>query len=383
MQYSSDLDKTYWIEEGNQHFTGHRYKEALAAYERAIQLDPGDASAQYHKGEALRRLRRKKDALAAYERATELDPSYAAAYFEKGRLLRFMRWNRKALVALEQALRLDPDNVITLYHTGIVLNVLKRYPEALATFDRIIALDPHRMGERATVDKVKIMGKLQGTEAMLAAFDVEIERASDPSFFLMQKAEALQEVASALQAEQKYEGALAIYDQLLQQYPVDVHTVAKNKAPFERDPRDSIFAAKGKLLLSLRCYEEAMEAFEGFILCGCCFDCVWDAVHEWVLSTPELPPEAWAAYDRLIERSENPIGIYCMLGERLDHHSRHEEARVIHERVIAICDQMLQVRSTGYVYYIKARSLQALGHVTEAQAAFQKEHELREAGQYL
>jgi tetratricopeptide (TPR) repeat protein len=327
--------KAQLIEEGDNHFKEHHYKEALAAYERAIELDPRDATLYYLKGTALGRLGEKELALAAYERATELDPAYAAAYFEQGKLCRRLGWNRKALAALEQALRLDPENAYIPYQTGGVLNTVKRYIEALAMYERVIALDPTM--KWAYVRRARVIGQLQGTEAMLAAFDDEITRASDTSFLLAQKAHALQEIQSALPPEQQaeqQEAILAIYDQILQQYPVDVYTAAKNKALYERDPRDSVFAAKGNLLLSLKRYEEAMEAFEGFILCGCCLDCVWYALHEWMLNAPELPVEAWAAYDRLIQRSEHATGIYNMLASMLEKLERHEEARAIRKHML-------------------------------------------------
>lgn len=380
MQQDFPPDKAQLIEEGDNYFKEHRYKKALAAYERAIELDPRDATLYYHKGNALRRLEKRKLALAAFVRATELDPAYAAAYFEQGRLFRSLRWSRKELAAFEQAQRLDPENIANLCHTGTTLSRAKRYTEALAIYERIIALAPTM--KRAYVRRAIIIGQLQGIKAMLAAFDEEITRAADPSFLLTQKAHALQEIQGALQAERQEE-VLAIYDQILQQYPVDVHTAAKNKALYEHDPRDGVFAAKGKLLLSLNRYEEAMEAFEGFILCGCCFDDVWYALHTWIISTPELLAEAWPAYDQLMQRSENTVGIYSKLGYMLDKLGRNDEARAIHERVIAMCDQMNQARPTGYAYYTKGDSLRAIERFAEAEVAYQMADELRKADQYL
>ena len=49
-----------------------RYKEALAAYDRALALDPNDADAWNNKGIVLRALGRTAEAEAAAKRAKEL-----------------------------------------------------------------------------------------------------------------------------------------------------------------------------------------------------------------------------------------------------------------------------------------------------------------------
>lgn len=56
-------------------------EEALTAYERTIQLDPGYPQVHCNKGAALASLKRHEEALTAYERAIQLDPDnvYAQA----------------------------------------------------------------------------------------------------------------------------------------------------------------------------------------------------------------------------------------------------------------------------------------------------------------
>ncbi len=51
--------------------------DALAAYERVIQLEPAHACAYHCKGEALFKLKRYKEALAACEYAIFLNPKHA------------------------------------------------------------------------------------------------------------------------------------------------------------------------------------------------------------------------------------------------------------------------------------------------------------------
>ena len=60
-----------------------RFEEALAACDRALALDPNDASWN-NKGNALNDLGRYEEALAAYDRALALDPNVAMAWNNKG-----------------------------------------------------------------------------------------------------------------------------------------------------------------------------------------------------------------------------------------------------------------------------------------------------------
>jgi tetratricopeptide (TPR) repeat protein len=60
---------------------------ALAVYERAITLNPGDASAYHGKGNALARIGRVPEALAAFQRAVLLDPC-EPRYLERLQALR-------------------------------------------------------------------------------------------------------------------------------------------------------------------------------------------------------------------------------------------------------------------------------------------------------
>lgn len=62
-----------WLDEGDKHYRVQRYKEALHAYNRAIQLDPTNPRAHYSKSEALKQLRRDDEADEAYRLARQLD----------------------------------------------------------------------------------------------------------------------------------------------------------------------------------------------------------------------------------------------------------------------------------------------------------------------
>ena len=67
------------------------HNEALARYNRAIELDPGDALANAARGLVYRTMQRYDEALADFNRAIELDPGDARAIAERGETCRLMQ----------------------------------------------------------------------------------------------------------------------------------------------------------------------------------------------------------------------------------------------------------------------------------------------------
>jgi len=130
------------VERGNGLHAQKRYAEALAAYDRALALDPQWALAWTNKGATLNGLGRNDEALAASDRALALDPQDAFAWNDKGNALRALRRFDEALAAYDRALALDPQFAIAWHGKGNALSDLRRFDETLAAYDRALALDP-------------------------------------------------------------------------------------------------------------------------------------------------------------------------------------------------------------------------------------------------
>lgn len=75
------------MDEGVSFYKAGRYVEALAAFDRLIQLAPNYAGAYFNKGNALVGMGRFEEAVAAYDQAIHLAPNVADAYTAKGRAL--------------------------------------------------------------------------------------------------------------------------------------------------------------------------------------------------------------------------------------------------------------------------------------------------------
>ena len=131
------------------------YQLALAAFRKAVELDPkyapawaGVAIASFHGGEGVgwHLDSRENDfarTLAAADKAIELGPDLADGYAARGyvRVLKTTDW-AGARADLARAIALSPGNADAIGSQGDLLATLGRLPEAIATLRRAAELDP-------------------------------------------------------------------------------------------------------------------------------------------------------------------------------------------------------------------------------------------------
>jgi serine/threonine protein kinase len=196
-----------WLDEGNALYEAKHYKEALAAFEQAIQLDPRYASAYMGKGITLMKLTSYKEALAAFDRTIQLDPHSALAYRGKGAALYFMNSYEEALAVFELAIRIDPTFALAYGGKGAALNALERYEEALTAYDQAIHLDPK--DAYTYNNRGNTLYNLQFYQEALVAHERAIQL--DPEL-----ADAYNNKGNALYNLKHYQEALVAYDCAIQ-----------------------------------------------------------------------------------------------------------------------------------------------------------------------
>ena len=166
--------------------------QALAAYQKAVALDPGYAAA--YSGLSETEWRRADQstsepaayqrALAAAEKAIALAPDSPEGYWARGQLRAnyFYDWN-KAQADYERALALDPNYVPALIDKGQLLATLGRMPEALATTRKAISLDPLSITAQRELVQLLQNGGQQAEARSEAARMREIAPQEDPGFY--------------------------------------------------------------------------------------------------------------------------------------------------------------------------------------------------------
>jgi tetratricopeptide (TPR) repeat protein len=121
---------------------GH-YKDAIAEYDRAIQLDPQFALPYANRGQVLNLLHR-GDAERDARKAVQLDPANAVSHAMLATVLMELDQPRYKEAAAEyyRAIELEPSNAGYHHDLGVALQELKDFTRALAEFRQAIKLEP-------------------------------------------------------------------------------------------------------------------------------------------------------------------------------------------------------------------------------------------------
>ena len=146
-----------------------RNKEALDAFDEALQQNPKDAEAWYNKGLALVNLGRHEDALHAYDESLKINPKSAEAWNNKGGVLAILGRCEEALRAYDECLKLDPKHTSAWCGRGAVLAWFGRNEDALRDFDEALKLNPK--SAEAWYNRGKTLGRLGRKDEALASVD--------------------------------------------------------------------------------------------------------------------------------------------------------------------------------------------------------------------
>ncbi|MEG4395682.1 CHAT domain-containing tetratricopeptide repeat protein [Microcoleus sp. BROC3] len=124
-----------------------RNSEAIAAFEKALEIDPKNDLAWNGLGNALNNLGRNSEAIAAFEKALEIDPKFHYAWNGLGNVLRDLGHYSEAIAAYEKALEIDPKYHLAWNGLGNALNDLGRRGEAIAAFDKALEITGNQYWE--------------------------------------------------------------------------------------------------------------------------------------------------------------------------------------------------------------------------------------------
>ena len=109
-----------WFHRGNAEALRRRPDEALRGFERAGTLAPGFAQPWFRHGQVLQDLGRDAQALPSYERAVAADPTFAPAWTNLGTLLREQGRASEAAQAFRQARSHGADDELHDYYLAAV-----------------------------------------------------------------------------------------------------------------------------------------------------------------------------------------------------------------------------------------------------------------------
>lgn len=127
---------------GNAALALGRHKQAVASYDRVLQLAPGFADALRNRGDALLRLGQPQRAADSYQAALEADPEHVETALSLADALSLAGRASDAMEALDWLLARSPGDARAWTNRGNILYAMGRLEDALADYDRAIALAP-------------------------------------------------------------------------------------------------------------------------------------------------------------------------------------------------------------------------------------------------
>lgn len=222
---------------GNALIEAGRPVEALAQYEAALRIAPGDAVHHYNAGNALMHLGRMDEARACFEQAVKIDPDYLSARDALGYVLYTMRRFEEAALHFAKATHRAPESAALRYSLGSALLAAGRAGDAEVAFDAALKLQPSH------IDAANNLGclLLERGEAGQA-----VERFSRALEYRPDNVPALLNLGNALGHLRRFGDALVVLEK------------ARSLAPANPD----IPNIRGLVLLHLGRHEEAAGAWQ-------------------------------------------------------------------------------------------------------------------------
>jgi tetratricopeptide (TPR) repeat protein len=131
---SSPGDISYNL--GNVYLASGDYDRAIAAYDKALQLNPGDADAYNNRGTAYGHKGDHDRAIADYDQAIRLQPDLAEAYNNRGIAFEAKGDHARALADYDKAIQLKPNNAGAYMNRSIVQRAKGDYGQAIADLEK-------------------------------------------------------------------------------------------------------------------------------------------------------------------------------------------------------------------------------------------------------
>jgi tetratricopeptide (TPR) repeat protein len=133
----------HWFQKGLElEQAGVPRDEIIAAYKKAIELDPASAGALVNLGTIYFHARDWTKAEKYYQQAVESDPSYALAHFNLGNLYDERNERQKARSHYEEALRLRDNYADAHYNLALLHQADGHFMKAVMHWKTYLKLDP-------------------------------------------------------------------------------------------------------------------------------------------------------------------------------------------------------------------------------------------------
>lgn len=184
------------------------HEEALAAYDRAVALDPGLARAYRSRAILHARQGDHNRAITDMDRALALSPDDARSHAARGEYHRILGHHDRALADLDHSIRLDPAHHFAWASRGATRLARGELDEALADLNQALELRPEYVW--ALVRRARAWRALGDPTRQLADLDRALALDPDWAWTRCERGDALRAAGRDEEALTDYDRALAL-----------------------------------------------------------------------------------------------------------------------------------------------------------------------------
>lgn len=336
----NSANATELYKQANTFYELQRYKDALTAYEKAVEIRPNYAQAWNGQAQTLSELKEYKEALAAYDKAIQIQPNYLEAWSGRGFVLNNLQRYQEALASFDKTLQLENKSPEIWNAKGEALSHLNQYNLAIKSYEKAIELKQDYY--EAWYNKGWALHNLKQYDQALAAYDKAVELKPDYE-------QAWYNRGNDLVNLQRYQDAFTAYDKAVQYKPEHYQA----------------WLSRGNVLLNLQRYPEAIESFNQVIKYNQNNYKAWYS-RGWSFHQLRRYQEAVESYDKAIELQRRNDQVWYSRGNSLYNSQKYAEA-------IASYNRAVRYKPDNYEsWYSRGNALFNLKRYQEAIASYDK-----------
>ncbi|MBD2664361.1 serine/threonine protein kinase with TPR repeats [Richelia sinica FACHB-800] len=291
---------TELFQQGNTLLQLQRYEEALALYEKAVNIKPNYPQGWYGQGKTLFELKQYSEALKAYDQAIQLQPDYLEAWINRGFTLIKLQRYIEAISAFDKALQFKNNDPSIWNAKGDAFRNLKQYDQGIKAYEQAIELQPDNY--QFWYNKGLILQNIKQYEEAINAYNKTVELKPDYAAGWYNKGNSLVNL-------NRYEDAFQAYDQAVAYQPNNY--VA--------------WLSRGNVLITLRRYGEAISNFEQIIKADPDNYQAW-YYRGWALHQSQRYAEAIESYQKAIAINKKDYKVWYNLGNSQYNLQKYAEA---------------------------------------------------------
>ena len=131
-----------WFNLGLKQVSAGELEQAIASWEKALNINPNLSEAWHNRGSALGRLGNYEAAIDSFQNALSIDPDNYQAWNDRAHALYQLQNWAEAADSWSNALKIMPGNYLFWYNRGCALEQLERWGEAIASHEKALEIKP-------------------------------------------------------------------------------------------------------------------------------------------------------------------------------------------------------------------------------------------------